>query len=309
MNPTKIFLKPTKIEEAVQMAHDHESDFRFIAGGTDVMVNKFQGNDETRCLIDITGVDEMKQVQRSGKLLKVGSVVTLEDLVYHAELRQHAPWLAPAVLAIASPVIRKTATVGGNILCENRCIFYNQSAWWREAVGFCLKCEGDICVATGGAKKCFSRFVSDLAVALLSVDASIEVIEYGSSYISALEDIYTGDGLKPHLFNKTSLVKALHIPIQDGTRMVFKKLRKRESMEFSSLSSAVSLRGARIKVVLGGIDPGPVIAEGEIGEQDEIIQQALKRSRIVNNDVFSREYRKEMIPLFIKRSFEELGLS
>lgn len=310
MNTGKKYLIPGGIEEAVQMAHDHETDFRFIAGGTDVMVNKFQGNDPTRCLIDITGIEEMRQIHKNGKQLKIGSVVSLEMLTQHPEIALHVPWLIPAARSIASPVIRKTATVGGNILCENRCIYYNQSAWWREAAGFCLKCDGDICIATGGAKKCFSRFVSDLAIALISVNASVEVIEYGSSYISLLEDIYSGDGLKPHHFKKTSLIKSIHIPLQEGQKVVFRKLRKRESMEFSSLTTAVSLnRANRLKIVLGGIDPKPITSEGAISEKKELIAAVLRKSRIVDNDVFSREYRKKMISVFLDRSFNELGIS
>ncbi|MCC7301320.1 MAG: FAD binding domain-containing protein [Bacteroidia bacterium] len=309
MSQIKTYLTPVRIEDAVQMAHENESDFRFIAGGTDVMVNKFQGNDDTRCLIDITGVEEMRQIQKTGKNLKIGSVVSLEELTRHPEIAANAPWLSTAAAAIASPVIRKTATVGGNILCENRCIFYNQSAWWREAVGFCLKCEGDICIATGGAKKCFSRFVSDLAIPLISVNASVEVIEYGSSYITPLEDIYTGDGLKPHHFKKTSLIKSIHIPAPEGTKVIFKKLRKRESMEFSSLTTAVALqRTGKIKLVLGGVDPRPISVEGVATEKDELLSAVLKKARIVDNDVFSRDYRKKMISVFIQRSFHEIGL-
>ncbi|PIZ05633.1 MAG: 4-hydroxybenzoyl-CoA reductase subunit beta, partial [Flavobacteriales bacterium CG_4_10_14_0_8_um_filter_32_5] len=47
-------------------------------------------------------------------------------------------------LSVGSPLIRKTATIGGNVLCENRCLYYNQSEWWRESIGYCLKCDGDI---------------------------------------------------------------------------------------------------------------------------------------------------------------------
>ncbi len=304
----RLYLQPETAEEAVRMAHQYERDFRFIAGGTDVIVNKFQGNDSTSCLIDITGINELKQVIRNGKHLKIGAVVSLEELYKHIEIKKEFPILSEAARAVASPVIRKTATIGGNLLCENRCVFYNQSEWWREAAGYCLKCSGDVCIATGGKKNCFSKFVSDMAVALIALDACLEVVEYGGSYIIPLEDIYTGDGVKPRRFNRTSLIKAIHIPLHNGQRSVFKKLRQRESIEFTSLTTVVSVnKYGKIKIVLGGVDPKPIIVEGtsEANEQ-ELIRQAVKKARIIDNDVFSRKYRKEMVTVFLNNSFKEL---
>lgn len=305
----KLYLKPETAEEAVKMAHKYETDFRFIAGGTDIIVNKFHGNDSSSCLIDITGINEMNQIIRNGKHLKIGAAVTLDNLKDNVDIAAGFPLLLEVAHAVGSPVIRKTATVGGNILCENRCVFYNQSEWWREAVGYCLKCNGEICIATGGKKNCFSKFVSDMAVALISLDARLEVIEYGASYMIRLEDIYTGDGLKPRKFNKTSLIKAIHIPLHLGHRSIFKKLRQRESLEFSSLTTVVTInKYGKIKIVLGGVDPKPIVIEGTSEDNlQDLILKAKKKARIVENDVFSRLYRKEMIAVFLKRSFMELG--
>lgn len=304
----KLYLKPETAEEAVKLAHKYETDFRFIAGGTDIITNKFHGNDNAACLIDINGIKDMQQVIRNGKHLKIGAALPLDNLKDYPEILKGFPLLLEAANTVASPVIRKTATIGGNILCENRCIFYNQSEWWREAVGYCLKCNGEICIATGGKKNCFSKFVSDIAVALISLDASLEVIEFGGSYIIPLEDIYTGNGLKPRKFNKTTLIKAILIPLHEGHRSVFNKLRQRESLEFSSLTTALTVnKYGRIRIVLGGIDPKPIIIEGTSKDNEQtLINLAIKKARIVENDVFSREYRKEMIAVFLNRSFKEL---
>lgn len=306
----KLYLRPETAEEAINLAHKYEADFCFIAGGTDVIVNKFQGNDSSSCLIDINGIKELKQVTNDGQSLRIGAALSLDSLKTFAEIENGFPLLIEAAYAIASPVIRKTATIGGNLLCENRCIFYNQSEWWREAVGHCLKCNGDVCIATGGKKNCFSKFVSDMAIALISLDATLEVTEYGGNYMIPLEDIYTGDGVNSKKINKTALIKAIHIPLNKGHRSIFKKLRQRESMEFSSLTSVVTVNDAgKIKIVLGGIDPKPVIIEGTVKDnQQTLIAQVVKKARIVDNDVFSREYRKAMIKVFLNRSFKELDM-
>lgn len=302
------YFRPKTIEEAVSIAGEYGKDFCFMAGGTDVMVNKFQGNNSTSCLIDITDIGEMKQIVKSGKFLKIGAALPLDELSQNADIKREFPLLIEVAQAIAGPVIRKTATIGGNLLCENRCSFYNQSEWWREAAGHCLKCEGDVCIATGGKKNCFSKFVSDMAVALISMNAWIEVIEPGGGYMAYLEDMYSGNGVNPRKLKRDSLIKSIYIPVSQKFQSVFLKLRPRESMDFGSLTSAVTIdKNGKIKIVLGCIDPGPIIVHGNSNDnRQEMIRKALKKARIVDNDFYSRKYRKEMIAVFLERSFVKL---
>lgn len=304
------YLKPRTLAAAIQLAAEQGDDFRFLAGGTDVIVNKFQGNETANCLIDLSGINELRTVISDGEWLCVGSLITLDELRSFEEIKKEFPVLLEAAKAVGSPMIRKTATLGGNLLCENRCIFYNQSEWWREAVGYCLKCDGDICIATGGPKNCFSKFVSDTAIALISMDAVIELFEKDNVYTLPIENIYTGDGVTPFNLKKTALIRAIQIPLNMGFKSVFKKLRQRESMEFSSLTTAVTInKYGKIKIVLGGVDPKPIIIDGTVNDdRQELIKRAVKKPRIVDNDVYSRKYRKEMIAVFLKRSFEELSL-
>ena len=240
--------------------------------------------------------------------LKIGSLVKLDDLKKHPEIAEKFPALVEAAHNIATPVIRKSATLGGNILCENRCSFYNQSDWWREAIGYCLKCNGDICIATGHTKACFSRFVSDTAPVLIAYDAQIEILDINGLQTMLLEDIYTGDGMKPLKLSNTSIIKSIILPAHQTYQCVFKKLRPREGVDFTSLSSAVSLKpNGYIKIVLGGLDPMPVVISGNASDSPEdLISKALKKARVIDNDVYTRKYRREMVRVYLRRSFEEL---
>ena len=134
MTAEKIYIKPATIDEAISMAYAHKDDFCYVAGGTDVLVNKYQGNKECSCLIDITDITELKSIHADAGNVKIGALVRLDDLKNHKVLAENFPGLLIAAHEVASPMLRKTATLGGNILCENRCSFYNQSEWWREAV-------------------------------------------------------------------------------------------------------------------------------------------------------------------------------
>lgn len=305
----KLYLKPKSVIEAVKAANEYSQSFRYIAGGTDAIVNKFQGNDFFDCIIDISKLEELKGIKTEGDFIKIGSLTTLDDLQKNEIIAKKFNVLAEAARAVASPVIRKSATIGGNLLCENRCSFYNQTEWWRESVGYCLKCEGDICIATGGSRNCFSKFVSDAAVALISLSAEIEFTDEDGDKTLPLEAIYTGDGVNPRNFKNTSIIRTVNIKLNQDFKSVFNKLRQRESLEFSSLSTAVTVNNSgKIRIVLGAVDPMPIVVEGTTNdEKTELIKQAVKKARIVENDVYSRQYRKEMISVFLNRSFNKIG--
>jgi 4-hydroxybenzoyl-CoA reductase subunit beta len=228
MTAEKIYARPATIAEAIRLASDHAADFCYVAGGTDVLVNKFQGNKECRCLIDISGMQELKSICQEGDFLKIGSLVRLDDLKSNKLISDYFPALIQAAGEVASPMLRKTATIGGNVLCENRCSFYNQSEWWREAIGYCLKCDGDICIATGGKKACFSKFVSDTAPVLISCGAKIELCDVDKVTIVDLETIYTGDGIQPRNIPETAILKNIILPLVQDLKIIFKKLRPRQ---------------------------------------------------------------------------------
>lgn len=304
----KKYILATTVQEAIEQAIANKGNFKYLAGGTDVMVNKFQGNETSGCLIDITKIAELKGIAKQGNFLRIGALEILEELKFNSDLKNEFPMLIEAALSVGSPLIRKTATLGGNVLCENRCLYYNQSEWWRESVGYCLKCDGDICIATGGKNACFSELVSDTAPALIAMDAEIEYIDENSKHQQPLESIYSGDGVKPLNLSETAIVTAILLPLNRGFKTAFFKLRERESLEFTSLTSAVAIdKNGTLKIALSGVDPKPVVVEGTINDDKAaLIKKAIKGARAVDNDMYSRKYRREMITVYLERSFKQL---
>lgn len=304
----KTYLIPTSINEALDFAKQNQEQFRYIAGGTDVMVNRYQGNDDKPCLIDITKLPELKGIAKEGDFIRIGALEILEELKFNNDIKAEFPMLIEAALAVGSPLIRKSATIGGNVLCENRCLFYNQSEWWRESVGYCLKCEGDICIATQGKNACFSELVSDTAPALIAMDAEIDIFDIDGTKRVKLEDIYTGDGVSPRNLSETAILTAIYLPLNRAFKTDYHKLRERESLEFTSLTTAVAVdENGKLKIALAGVDPKAVVVEGTINDDKAaLIKQAIKGSRAVDNDMYSRKYRREMISVYLNRSFEKL---
>lgn len=307
----KTFVTPKSTAEAIAYAKQNPEQAKYIAGGTDLLVNKFQGNDTNKFLIDITAIDELKGIRIDENNIYIGSLITLDDLKKSKAISDEFPVLLEAAYSVGSPLIRKTATIGGNILCENRCLYYNQSDWWRDAVGYCLKCEGDICIATGGTKACFSEFVSDTAPALISMDAKIKIISPEGETIIPLLSIYTGDGVQPRNLSKNAIVKEIILPRKQQFKSVFFKLRLRESLDFTSLTSVVSIdKSNKIRITLAGVDPKPVYIESELTEDREtLLKRILKAARAIDNDMFTRNYRRDILKVYINNSYKKLNIS
>lgn len=299
------YLLPASLREAADMAAQHPGSFRYVAGGTDVLVNRFQGNEASTCLIDLGRIPELKGIARVDGHLRIGSLETLDRLMKHPLVLADAPMLAEAARSVGAPLLRKTATIGGNVLCENRCLYYNQSEWWRESVGYCLKCNGDICIATGGRNACFSELVSDTAPALIALDAEIEYTDGEAVMRTPLERIYTGDGVAPRNIPPAAIVTALWLPLGRGFTWAFRKLRERQSLEFTSLTTAMTLdSGGRIKIAMAGVDPRPVVVEAAATDDPEaLVRKAIKGARAIDNDMFTRLYRREMIGVYLRDSF------
>ena len=165
-----------------------------IGGGTDLMVNIRRGIVAPPVLIDINGVAELRGIKADAHGLEIGAAVTLDRSSPRIPMcAKHYPVVAQAAAHIAGPTHRNMGTVGGNLALDTRCIFYNQSEWWRDANHHCLKTTGDIChVAPKSRGVCFATFSGDLAPALLTLDAEIEIAGPAGRRTMPLADLYIG---------------------------------------------------------------------------------------------------------------------
>ena len=139
--------------------------------------------------------------------------------------------LAQAAAAIAGPGHRVMATVGGNLCLDTRCIYYNQSEWWRSANAYCLKNRGDICHVAPQGQRCHAAFSGDLAPALLVYGAEVDIAGPQGQRRIALSDLYVEDG-KAHLaLAKGELVVAVHLPAPPPPS-AYEKVRVRGAIDF-----------------------------------------------------------------------------
>src|SRR5947207_7685271 len=145
---------------------------QLLGGGTDLVVNIRRGIIAPPVLIDINRVAELRAIRADARSLEIGAAVNIAEVAAHQEVMRHYPVVAQAAEFIAGPTHRNMGTVGGNLCLDTRCLFYNQSEWWRAANHHCLKTTGEIChVAPKSRGVCFATFSGDLAPALLTLTA------------------------------------------------------------------------------------------------------------------------------------------
>ena len=158
--------QPGTVKEAVAACVKHPGS-RYVAGGTDLIVNMRRGINSPDLLVDLSGIDELTEIKGDGHGMTIGAGVTIAALARDTSIASRYRALAQAAAAIAGPGHRVMATVGGNLCLDTRCIYYNQSEWWRSANAYCLKNRGDTCHVAPQGQRCHAAFSGDLAPALL----------------------------------------------------------------------------------------------------------------------------------------------
>jgi len=252
-----------------------------LGGGTDLVVNIRRGIVAPKVLIDMNRVQELHAIKADEKSLELGASVRLSEIAEHPAIKRHYPVLAQAAAHIAGPTHRNMGTVGGNLCIDTRCIFYNQSEWWRDANNHCLKTTGTIChVAPKSRGVCFATFAGDLAPALLTLGAEVDIAGPQGRRTIPLEKLYIGfarqdvpvtetqgDGkfyLSLRLGEIVTAVRAKNIP---GLRSAYDKIRIRRSIEYPVASVAVGLRKddgrlTDLRIAFTGTNPRPVLLAG-----------------------------------------------
>ena len=136
--PTFRLVEPRTVKEALAARQSHAGG-RFVAGGTDLLVNMRHGINSPDILVDLSAIDELNRIEITGNGLTIGAAVTIANVARNPDIAARHRALAQAAEAIAGPGHRVIGTVGGNLCLDTRCIYYNQSEWWRKANAYCLK--------------------------------------------------------------------------------------------------------------------------------------------------------------------------
>jgi 4-hydroxybenzoyl-CoA reductase subunit beta len=273
-------LRPKTLAQALAARADNPGSVP-LGGGTDLVVNIRRGIVAPSALIDMNAVAELRFVEADAERLEIGASVTLGELATHPGVVKHYPVVAQAANIIAGPTHRNMGTVGGNLCLDTRCIFYNQSEWWRAANHHCLKTTGEIChVAPKSRGVCFATFSGDLAPALLVLGTEVDLAGPSGRRTLPLARLYIGfarqdgpftesrgDGKHYLALRPGELVVAVRARNTGGLHSAYDKIRIRRSIEYPVCGVAVALRRegdiiADLRVAFTGTNPRPVLLEG-----------------------------------------------
>ena len=295
---------------------------KIVAGGTDLLPNLRRGLGAPAALVDVSAIADFDAVGREALGWRLGAGVTLRRLAADADVTRELPALAQAAASVAGPGHRTVATLGGNLCLDTRCVFYNQSEWWRRSNDYCLKHGGETCHVAPQGKRCHAAFSGDIAPALIALDATVEIVGSTGARTLALADLYADDGAAPLRLAKDELIVAVRVaPQPAGSRSGYRKARIRGAMDFplAGVAARAIFEGGRLtglRLALTGTNSRPLLlADTDAlcgGAIDEAMLAALgkrigKQVSPMRTTVTASNYRRQVAIVQAQRLLRELA--
>lgn len=249
----------TALGETIRAEHP-----TYIGGATDIMPLLKNGVRDDRDLVLVKKIPALHELACADGILTVGAAVTLTELAESALVRSCCAAVAEAASLTASPQIRNIATIGGNVMQDRRCIYFNQPSLWRSGLALCFKTGGSICHQLPNSPVCRALYYSDVATALVAHGAQVEYLERGETHRTSVEALVerhseaNGRSCHEHL---PILVTRFLIPTTaQGGFSGFYKYAMRTTIDFPLINFAlVTGGGAPARLVAGAVAPQPVV--------------------------------------------------
>ena len=293
----------------------------FVGGGTDLMPLLKDHVRDDQALIFLHQAEELKGIREEDGWLYLGAGERLYDLSVHPLVQRRLPAVAQAAGATASPQIRNIATLGGNIMQDRRCIYFNQSRFWRGGLPCCFKTGGDICHQIPNSPVCRAIYYSDVATALVVYEAEAECVENGErSWLPVRELIRrhsqaNGLAWEHHL---PALVVRFRMKVPpEGERSGFYKYAMRAAIDFPIINFALRTGGGRpARAAAGAVAPEPVLltetaalldSGGDMDAVTEACKAELKKLAMPIREACIPPARKAELYSFFRILLSQLG--
>lgn len=320
--PAFTWSRPRSVEAVLaEIAGTERDQVLLIAGGTDAVPNLKHRLHEPKRIVHLADVRELRDVREDPDGLHLGALVRLSEVANDPRIGRDFPAVARAASLVASPQIRNMGTIGGNLCLDTRCTYYNQTFFWREALGFCLKKDGTRCHVVTQGKRCVAAHSSDVAPVLIAIGAQVEIANASGRRVIPVDEFFVGDGIHNNVLGSGDLVTRILLPAASrGRAMAYQKLRPRAAIDFPMLSVAVcgalaqgtiesltvvvSALGAKPRV-LGQLD---ALAKGQAPAEplwEAVAQAAHKQCRPLSNVPYDPDWRHEMVPVFVRRALRD----
>lgn len=312
----------TSVEEAVRFLGDGA---RIIAGGTNILPLMKLGVAAPDKLVNIKGIPGLDTMTFDGPGLTIGALAKIDSVASDPQVRRRYPLLSQAASSIASPQIRNMATVGGNLTQEPRCWYYRGAhPCWLKGGRMCYAAVGENGKhAILGAGTCNSVQPSDLAPALVALDAEAEIATPEGTRVTPVEELFktpTSDSRRLSTLRHDELLTRVTIPQPDeGDAGVYIKKMERRVWTFASASLAARLRFkggavAESRLVFGGVSQTPWrlreverLLEGKT-LTDEVIREASLTSTAGAQPLKYNAYKVRLAQAVVSEALRRLRL-
>jgi 4-hydroxybenzoyl-CoA reductase subunit beta len=266
--------------------------------------------------------------QRDGSV-DLGAATVLRPIERDARVVAELPALAAAVRSISTPVLRNMGTIGGNVCLDTRCVYINQTHFWRKSLGYCLKKDGTLCHVIEGGRTCVAAASNDTATMLCALDAKLTIRSARATRDVAIRDFYKADGVFNQRLEPDELLTKIVVPAPKPgatpkgdsltTWSGYAKLRPRATIDFPRLSVAIAfeadaseiVRDATLVVSAIAAVPRRIagiaeLARGKKRDDPEMIAAvgalAQKVTHPLTNIDGDTDYRRAVVPVFVKRA-------
>jgi 4-hydroxybenzoyl-CoA reductase subunit beta len=314
---------PREMTDAVRMMGDAGPEGQFVAGGTDLYPNMKRRQQTPKTVISVTRLKELNRITGDGRSgLTIGASVSLTDICEDEVINRDYPMVAEAARTISTPVLRNMGTIGGNLLLDTRCNYYDQNYEWRKGINFCMKKDGEVCWVAPGSSKCWAVQSSDLVPLMVAIGARVRLVSTLGERMVEAAGLYNNDGIDYLHKRPDELLADIHLPPLNGWRATYKKLRRRGAFDFPVLGVAARLDIAAdgtvksARLVLGGIAPAPIeVREAEAAlvghaldreHMEAAAEACYLKARPLDNTDFVMNWRKQMAKPYVLRALEEL---
>ncbi len=315
---------PATIEDAAEAIADGNT--RLVAGGTDLWPNMKRRHQKAETVVSLMSIPNLDSIESTTPDMRIGATATLADIIRDDTVRERYPAFARAVASISSPPLRNMGTIGGNLCVDTRCTYYNQTEEWRRSIDYCLKEQGEICWVATKSPRCWAHTASDSAPILCALDAKVALVSATGAREVSLKDIYVDDGIDYLAKRADEILTEVVVPEASDSsrcRAAFWKLRRRGSIDFSTMSVAAAVWVddsdvvTRAAMYLGAVGSAPmpvpeiesVFVGNKMSEEGiaEIAQAAHKIARPMDNTDFAASWRGKMTEQYVTAALREVA--
>ena len=317
-------VEPHTIADALGARADVGDDATFVAGGTDLYPNMKRRQQTPRIVISLAKIPELATIEGTPERgMRIGSGVTLTRLAHHPLIAEHYPSVARAAALVSTPLLRNMGTIGGNLLLDTRCNYYDQTYEWRKAIDFCMKKDGAICWVAPSSRRCWAVQSSDGAPVAVAIGAEVTLASTRGERRIPAADLYNNDGMRYLTKEPDELLVAYHLPPCGSWRATYHKLRRRGSFDFPVLGVAARVDLAAdgtvhsARIVLGAVASYPMeipsAAQAVVGKRLDAAtigaaaDAAFRPAKPMDNTDFTLGWRKEMVRVYVQRALEEVA--